>query len=86
MRIRVAALLAQMDSPIEKVIDNRACLLKDADLSKLTAKSIYDDVQRAESMMEQARTMCDNYGLDKIKKLELTGQHDIRLALFLMKK
>ena len=86
LRIRVAALLAQMNSPIEKVSDGRASLLSPADVSKLCAKQNFDDVICAEAMMDDAREICDEVKVDQRARLQLCCEHDMRLVNFIMKK
>ena len=86
VRIRVAALLAQMNSPIEKVSDGRAGLLSAGDVSKLCAKQNFDDVICAEAMMDDAREICDEVKVDQRARLQLCCEHDMRLINFIMKK
>ena len=86
VRVRVAALLAQMNSPIEKVTDGRAGLLSAGDVSKLCAKQNFDDVICAEAMMDDAREICDEVKVDQRARLQLCCEHDMRLINFIMKK
>ena len=75
-----------MNSPVEKVIDGRAGLLKEADLTKLTTKQGAEDAVRAEEMMDDARGMCDESKIEHRMGLQICCQHDMRLVLFIMKK
>ena len=85
-RVRVAALLAQLNSPIDRVFDGKAGLLRESDLTKLASKGMLESAQLAERMMEDGRSLCIELGIDSRAKLQLTCENDMRLVLHLLRK
>ncbi|CAK0827958.1 unnamed protein product, partial [Prorocentrum cordatum] len=85
-RVRVAVLSAQLNSPIDKVVDGKTGLIRDSDPGKLRNKATLDLAHKAEKMMEDARDMCVAHGISLRSKLQLTCENDMRLVLHLLRK
>lgn len=58
-RVRMAAVTANLLSPMSRLQDGKCTLIKDSVLLKLTQKSNQDAVLLAEKMMDLARSFCD---------------------------
>ena len=82
----MAALLANMQSPPDKIVDNKCILIKESDLSKLSSKQLVDRVNQAEKMMDQARVMCETRDIVHSVQMEILCKHDTRLVCQLLRK
>ena len=85
-RVRCATLLAQMLSPVECIKDGKACMIKDADLAKLTNKKNLAEVEKCEAMLDKAREWMEKFGIQGRSRLLMLADHDCRIANYLMKK
>ena len=76
-RVRMAAVTANLLSPMSRLQDGKCTLIKDSALLKLTQKSNQDAVIVAEKMMDLARSCCDkkeNLGQDQTPEHRVFGR------------
>ena len=86
-RLKTAAWIANLLSPVEKVEDGKCKLLSpNADLSKLVAKDNTKLVADAEFMMDQSRALCTHLPGDKAWVPAATGRPDCRIIYFICDK
>ena len=85
-RVRMAALLSQMLSPVEFIKDGKAALIKENDLNRLTAKKSIEAVVEVEEMLDTARAWLDELQIVGRPRLLLLAEHDCRMVNFLLKK
>jgi hypothetical protein len=85
-RVRMAAFMSNLLSPVDRIDDGKCVLLKDSDLTKLTSAKMQKDVKAAEDMMESARKACDESNAPTQMMLRLVCMNDARLVNCLLKK
>ena len=85
-RVRMAALLGQMLSPVEFIRDGKCCLIKENDLNKLVAKKTVPQVVDVEEMLDTAREWLDELKMTGRSRLLLLAAHDCRMIYFLLGK
>eukprot|EP00959_Pyramimonas_sp_CCMP1952_P333048 6973965-Pyramimonas_sp.AAC.1 len=78
-RVRIACMVGQMLSPVHKIIDGRASLIKDAQLTKLLNPKNIEEVRFAEKMLDDARELCNTYNVDQGRRAKLLCGHDTRI-------
>ena len=79
----MAAVTANLLSPMSRLQDGKCTLIKDSVLLKLTQKSNQDAVIVAEKMMDLARSFCDKKKISGKTKLQSIAFLDGRPIYFL---
>jgi hypothetical protein len=76
---------ANLTSPINKIVDGVCKLILPSYLNALTRKGNRGEVQKAEKLMVDCRSLCDAAGVERHRKVSI-GKLDVRLVMHLLKR
>jgi len=86
VRVRIAAMLANMLSPPDAVDSGRYSLITPTDIGHLGSKKLLPAVLTAEQVLDKARDLCKEHNVTPVQQHRLLGTIDYRVVCFLLRK
>ena len=77
---------AQLVSPPQKILDGVCKLMVPTTLNEFVKKDRKPLLVRVESVLDDARRLCNSLGVDPSKVVKIIGRLDVRAVLFVAKK